>query len=87
MDKKVAKMALGRKNFMLLGVSMVIIVIGYLLLAGGKNPDTETFNNEMFSFRRITLAPLVLLFGYLFAIYAIMVKDKSKVQQEEKQAK
>jgi len=76
MDNK-SEFALGRKNYKLLGISIAIIIVGYLLLYGGASNNPNEFNeDEIFSFRRITLAPLVLLFGYFFAIYAIMVKDK-----------
>jgi uncharacterized BrkB/YihY/UPF0761 family membrane protein len=76
-SKQTEKFALSKKNYKLLGIAIAIIVVGYLLMAGGRSPSPDVFNEEMFSFRRITLAPLVLLFGYFFAIYAIMVKDKS----------
>jgi len=70
--------ALGRENLKLLLIGFVIIVIGFLLMVGGKSPDPSVFNPEIFSFRRITLAPMVVLFGFLFEIYAIMKKTKSK---------
>lgn len=66
--------ALGRKNYKLLLIGFVIIVIGFTLMVGGKSEDPAVFNPEIFSFRRITLAPVVVLFGFLFEIYAIMKK-------------
>lgn len=70
--------ALTRENLRLLVVGFVIIVIGFVLMTGGKSPDPKEFNPEIFSFRRITLAPVVVLIGFLFEIYAIMKKPKSE---------
>jgi len=64
--------ALDRKNYRLLLIGFAIIVIGFMLMVGGKSEDPSVFNPEIFSFRRITLAPVVVLFGFLFEIYAIM---------------
>lgn len=69
--------ALGKENLKLLLIGFVIIVIGFLLMTGGKSADPSVFNPEIFSFRRITLAPMVVLFGFLFEIYAIMKKPKT----------
>jgi len=70
--------ALGKENLKLLLIGFVIIVIGFLLMVGGKSSDPTIFNPEIFSFRRITLAPMVVLFGFLFEIYAIMKKPKTE---------
>ncbi len=66
--------ALGRKNYRLLLIGFAIIVVGFMLMVGGKSEDPAVFNPEIFSFRRITLAPVVVFFGFLFEIYAIMKK-------------
>ncbi len=68
--------AFTRQNYKLLIIGVVIIVIGFLLMLGGKAESPEQFNPDVFSFRRITLAPLVVLFGFIFEIYAIMKKPK-----------
>jgi len=64
--------ALGKKNYRLLVIGFLIIVVGFILMIGGKSDDPNVFNPEIYSFRRITLAPIVVLFGFLFEIYAIM---------------
>jgi hypothetical protein len=70
--------ALARENYILLVIGFVIIVIGFLLMIGGKSEDPNVFNeDEIFSFRRITLAPIVVLAGFIFEIWAIMKKPKS----------
>ncbi|MFV0555400.1 MAG: DUF3098 domain-containing protein [Mangrovibacterium sp.] len=71
-------LALAKENYILLAIGFAIIIIGFLLMIGGKSEDPSQFNPEIFSFRRITLAPLVVLFGFLFEIYAIMKRPKQK---------
>jgi hypothetical protein len=68
--------ALGPENYKLLAIGFVIIVIGFLLMIGGKSPSPDKFSDNIFSFRRITLAPIVVLAGFIFEIWAIMKKPK-----------
>jgi len=74
--KKKTNFALGRENYKLLAIGFVIIVIGFLLMLGGKSESPDVFSDEIFSFRRITLAPIVVLSGFIFEIWAIMKKPK-----------
>jgi hypothetical protein len=77
--KPKADFALGKENYLLLVIGFVIILVGFLLMSGGKAENPNVFNEkEIFSFRRITLAPMVVLFGFIFEIYAIMKKPKEK---------
>ena len=70
--------ALARENYLLLVIGFAIIVLGFILMIGGKSEDPTIFNEEeLFSFRRITLAPMVVLAGFIFEIWAIMKKPKS----------
>lgn len=71
-DKNDEKMPLAMKNYLLLAIGFVLIVVGMLLMAGGKSASPDEFNYAMFSFRRITLAPLVIVAGFIFEIYAIL---------------
>ena len=73
MDKK--DFAFGRMNFILLAIGMVIVIIGFILMAGGGSTD-QAYNPEIFSARRIKVAPLVCLFGFVSMIYAIVHKSK-----------
>lgn len=76
-NRKEKEFALGWGNYKLMIVGFVIIVIGFVLMIGGGSDDpVNYFNYEMFSFRRITLATIVVLFGFAFEIYAIMSKRK-----------
>lgn len=74
-DKKF-DFALSKENYKLIVIGFVIIVIGFLLMMGGGSDDPNVFDESIFSFRRITLAPMVVLFGFAFEIYAIMKKPK-----------
>ena len=68
--------AIGRENFKYIAIGVGILVIGFLLMIGGRSPDPNVFNPEIFSFRRITLAPIVVVSGFIFIIWAIMKKPK-----------
>jgi hypothetical protein len=66
--------AFGRENYILLVASVVLVIIGYALMSGGKTTDPKVFDGEIFNFRRITLAPIVVLIGYAVGIYSIVKK-------------
>ena len=71
--------ALGKENYILMALGAAIIVIGFILMAGGGSKDPNIFTGEeLFGFRRIVLAPIVVLFGFIFEIYAIMKKPKEQ---------
>ncbi len=76
-NKEKLNFALGRENYKLLAIGFAIIVIGFLLMLGGKSHDPKVFSEKIFSFRRITLAPLIVLAGFAFEIWAIMKKPKN----------
>jgi len=78
MKRKKINFALGRENYKLLAIGFVIIIIGFLLMLGGRSENPAEFSNDIFSFRRITLAPIVVLAGFAFEIWAIMKKPKEK---------
>jgi hypothetical protein len=76
-DSQKAGFALGKENYKLLAIGLGIIVIGFILMIGGATSDPKVFHeSELFSFRRITLAPIVVLAGFIFEIWAIMKKPK-----------
>lgn len=76
--------AFGKENYKLLIIGFVIIIVGFVLMTGGASVDPTVFDeNEIFSFRRITLAPIVVLFGFCFEIFAIMKKPDSKNQSSQ----
>lgn len=69
-----ASFAFGRENYMLLLIALSLLFIGYILMSGGRAADPNIFNEDVFSFRRITLAPLIVMAGYALGIYAIVKK-------------
>ena len=72
-----ADFALGKENFKYLIIGASIIIVGFLLMMGGGSHDPNVFNTEeIFSPRRIILAPVVVMFGFAFEIWAIMKKPK-----------
>ncbi len=71
MDKR--KLAFDKKNFILLAIGMVVIIIGFLLMSGPGSTET-TFEPDIFSTRRIVVAPVVCFWGFIFMIYGILCK-------------
>jgi hypothetical protein len=72
----VGEFAFGKENYRLMLIGLAFIVAGFLLMVGGGSADPNTFNPEIFSFRRITLAPILILAGYVIEIFAIMKRPK-----------
>lgn len=68
---------LGKQNFILLAIGFGIIVLGFLLMSGGGSGNPSEFNPAIFSFRRIILAPITVLVGFAFEVYAIMKKTNN----------
>lgn len=77
-------LAFGRVNYILLAIGMVVIVLGFILMSGsGSSP--ETYNPDIFSARRIKVAPIVCLIGFVSMIYGVMYKPKEKDTQLDHQ--
>lgn len=64
-------------NYLLLAGAVITVIVGFLLMAGGSSNSPDVFNEAIFSFRRITLAPIVVLSGYVLGFYAIMKKSNT----------
>ncbi|MEG1608033.1 MAG: DUF3098 domain-containing protein [Mucinivorans sp.] len=71
-----ANIALGKKNYILILIGVAMVIGGFMLMAGGGSDDPTKFNVEMFSTRRIIVAPLVILAGLALEIVAIMKRFK-----------
>lgn len=63
----------GKKNYKFMAIGLGIIALGFILMAGGGSDDPNVFNPEMYNFRRIRLAPTLVLIGLGIEIYAIML--------------
>lgn len=68
-----------RKNYLFMIIGLVVIAIGFILMSGGGSDDPEVFNPDIFSPRRIRLAPAIVVIGFAIEVYAILLNpDKSK---------
>lgn len=77
-DGRDGKMALDYANYRLMLIGFAVIVLGFILMTGGASSSPDEFDYSMFSFRRITLAPILVLGGFAFEIYAIMKNFRPK---------
>lgn len=68
------KLSLSKINIILIAISLVVIVVGFALIAG--EPSGETYNPDIFSVRRITVGPTISLFGFVMMIFAILWRKK-----------
>ena len=71
-NKNDGAMPLTMRNYVLMIVGAVVIVLGFVLMAGGTVATPEEFSYDIFSWRRITLAPILVVAGFAFEIYAIL---------------
>jgi len=65
-----------KTNYTVLLIGLAVIAIGFVLMSGGGSDDPTVFNEDVFSFRRIRLAPTVVLIGFGITIYSIFKKNK-----------
>ena len=73
-DQKV--MPFGKQNYIILLVGLALIALGFVLMIGGGSNDPDVFNEKMFNFQRLTLAPILVLAGFVVEIVAIFWKGK-----------
>ena len=75
MDEE-TKMVIGKKNYMFIIIGCIVVLLGFVLMSGGGSEDPNVFNeDELFSFRRITLAPFLVISGYGLVLFGIMKKQ------------
>lgn len=67
-----------KRNYVLMLIGLGLIVFGFLLMSGGASEDPAKFSEEIFSFRRITLATIIVMLGFIVEVFAIMSIDKKK---------
>ena len=72
------RFALQKKNYLLIIVGFAMMITGFVLMSGGGSDDPAVFSEELFSFRRITLAPIIILLGIVIEIIAIMWIPKKR---------
>ena len=67
-----------KRNYRFLFLALSVIALGFILLAGGGSDDPNFFNEEIFNFRRIRLAPTLVLIGFGIAMYSILTRETTK---------
>lgn len=75
--------AFGKWNYILLAAGAAAIILGFILMTGPSSTETH-FEPDIFSFRRIKLAPMICFWGFVFVMFAIMYKGKDKQNNNEK---
>ncbi len=68
----------GKKNYKFMLIGLGCIALGFILMGGGGSDDPNVFNPEIFNWRRIRLAPTLVLLGFAFEIYAILLNPNKK---------
>jgi len=83
-EKEVKKFTFvfNKEKYRIMLIGIALIIVGFLLMIGGGSKDPNVFSTDLFSFRRMTLAPILVLAGYVVEIYAIMKKPKAEVENE-----
>jgi hypothetical protein len=72
-----------RRKYFLLLVSVCLLTLGFVLMAGTGNTGTAQFNQDIYSFRRITLSPLILMAGYMLIIFTILSENRGLKKKKE----
>ncbi|MDA1288097.1 MAG: DUF3098 domain-containing protein [Bacteroidetes bacterium] len=67
-----------KRNYTLLFLSFIVIALGFILMSGGGSDDPKIFNDAIFNFRRIRLAPTLVLVGFGIAMFSILTKERAK---------
>lgn len=68
----------GKKNYIFMFIGLAVIALGFILMAGGGSDDPNVFNEDIYNFRRIRLAPTLVLLGFAIEVYAILVNPNKK---------
>ena len=65
-----------KRRYKILFISILIIGLGFVIMSGGESSDPDIFNDEIYNFRRIRLAPLMIVSGFILCIFSILHKEK-----------
>ncbi|MCX6290650.1 MAG: DUF3098 domain-containing protein [Bacteroidetes bacterium] len=68
--------AFGKENYIIMLVGIAVIILGFACMSGGPSKDPNVFDPDIFSFRRITLAPILVILGFIIEVYAVLKKSK-----------
>ena len=75
--------AFGKSNFIWIGVSVLLIIIGFALMSGGGSKDGISFNPEIFNKQRIVVAPIVTMARFILMVFGILKGDKKTAERKE----
>ncbi|NJB83161.1 DUF3098 domain-containing protein [Wenyingzhuangia aestuarii] len=76
--KFASEFVFGKKNYQLMILGLIVIGIGFILMSGGGSKNPEVFNEAIYNFRRIRVAPTLVLIGFGIEIWAILAKPSKK---------
>ncbi|MGI6319418.1 MAG: DUF3098 domain-containing protein [Bacteroidales bacterium] len=76
-----------RENYILMIIGLVFISLGYILMIGGGSDDPNVFSEAIFDTQRLTVAPILLIVGFIIEVFAIMYRKKDKVEIENEDEK
>lgn len=72
-------MLYSKVNYLLIGISVLLIIVGFVIMSGGGSTDPNVFNEEIFSKSRTQVAPIVCVLGFMLMIYAVLHRGHNKV--------
>jgi hypothetical protein len=75
-EKNTQVFLFSKRNYQIMALGIIIIAIGFILMAGGGSDNPEVFNDAIYNFRRIRLAPTIVLIGFAVEVFAILYKEK-----------
>ena len=75
-NEELITFAFTKQNYRLVIIGIIVITVGFLLMIGGGSDDPNVFSDKIFNFQRMTLAPILIIAGYIIEIYAIMKRPK-----------
>ena len=76
-------MPFGAKNYALMGAGLLVVVVGFILMSGGGNHTVTEFDESIYSVRRITIAPIMVLLGFVTVALGIMIRFKRNNNDEK----
>ena len=74
---KEEKFLFQRENYILFGIGLAFIILGFILMTGGGSDNPQVYNEELFNSRRIILSPLLIVVGFVIEVFAILRRPKS----------